>query len=176
MGSDPPFQGARLVYFDEVESVHDHVDDAINAPGQPFLGFALRAVSFKPTQGQGELLEAIVDKYQHPGETDLPLSRIPTTEFPQGHPVLRQNGLVRAVRSVQRSAAPGRRPGPWIGEYRTWPYVYDDPVVPGGYAPGVPLVRIGDSFLAGDTDISSGLSVHLGLVVEFRCWLLRGRC
>jgi len=170
-GSDPPFQGARLVYFDEVESVHDHVGDAINAPDQPFLGFALRAVSSKPTQGQGELLEALVDRHRRPGEMDLPLSRIPATAFPQGHPILKQNGLVRAMRSVQRSPVPAHLPGPWIGAY-----VYDDPVVPGGYAPGVPLVWIGDSFFAGDTDISSGLCLHLRLVVEFQCRLLGELC
>ena len=41
------------MYFDEVWSLNDHVDNAINAPNQPFLGFALHAVSFKPTQGEG---------------------------------------------------------------------------------------------------------------------------
>ena len=181
-GVDPPFQGGRIVYFDEIDALAPPLGDVLNDPAEQFLGFALRAVSIKPTREQGEYLEEIIRGHGRPGAPDLPLSAISPIRFRKGT-VLGTNGAGRALRAAVRysAAVPLRncQLGPWVSAYRTRPFIYADVVVPGGYdlaGRTVPMVRVGDSLFSGDTDISSGLAMHMNLVKDFWCLLLKDLC
>jgi len=55
--------------------------------------------------------------------------------------------------------------------------MYASPLVPKGYSllggkRFVPLLRVGNSLLSGDTDISSGLQTQWSMITGFQCRLL----
>jgi len=131
------------------------------------------------TQAQGRNFEQLVRKYSVRGESEIPLSRIPREEF-TSNPVWLENLVGEAILLAMRydkGTAPEGRDGPiTISTFRYRPYIYTDPIVPGGVDLGMgqiePIVRIGDSLCTGDVNAGSGLEMHFQTLRYFQCKLL----
>ncbi|KAG7344404.1 hypothetical protein IV203_022412 [Nitzschia inconspicua] len=173
--SSPFFQGLPVVDYTDDYNLKEEVLAHIAAISKTtFIGFEEGAFSIKPTEDQGEFLEELLRRHSKPGESSIPWSRISSSEY-RGNAVLRTNRvdelLELASKYLQYDA-----PGVWgisASAYRSYPYIYADPLVPGGYplAGGqrrVPLLRVGNSLFSGDTDIASGLSPQMSQVRQLQ--------
>ena len=181
-GVEPPFQGGRFVVYDDVDNIRADILRGLEGENSEFLGIDLLGVSFKLTKEQGSYLEQVLSQYKYPGEINVPLSRIPKDEFnDEKFPFLKTNSVGEALQIAKdmddgaRNSA--KREGVWINAYRSEPFMYASPLVPKGYSllggkRFVPLLRVGNSLLSGDTDISSGLQTQWSMITGFQCRLL----
>ncbi|KAL7557350.1 hypothetical protein ACA910_003255 [Epithemia clementina (nom. ined.)] len=183
----PPFQGAPVVDYNDDDSFKSVVWKHIMA-SKTFVGFEISGFSIKPTHEQGRLLEILMRRHTRPGESRIPWSRISPDEY-QGASVFDTNRVMElldlATAMSQRYDEPPDGLVVSASFYRSEPYMYKDPVVPGGFfrthvndddhnkqKPYVPLLRVGNSLFSGDTDISSGLQPQLQLVRRLQCTFL----
>lgn len=143
-----------------------------------YPGFSTKTHFMMLTPAQGFALEKIVKKYSLHGELEIPLSRIPVQVFEED-PIWDENrvGEVFLLAMRYHLLHLGKwGEGPRLSAFRMKPYIYDDPLVPGGYDLGsgkrAPLLRIGDSLFTGDPNCGSGLEQHMQSVRFFQCKLM----
>jgi len=190
VGVPPPYQGGRMTLYDDTKYYRSDILEVLDRKSAPFMGFDFRGLSFKPTREQGRYLEGVLRRYGRPGEANMPLSRIPVQVIRDAPSFLDENrvrealliamtleGTGAAANDHRYDGAVVNPVGIWVNAYRSRPYMYDNPAVPSGYsltASGtrrrtVPLLRVGNSLLSGDTDIASGLATQLKILHQFFC-------
>jgi len=181
-GVKPPYQGGRAVLYDDTRYHRADILSVLDRSDAKFLGWDFRGFSFKLTPEQGLFLEEVVAR--HSGEEgksgNIPLTSVAPEEI-TNQSVLDTNRVGEALNIViklsHKFPPSPENPHVWINAYRSRPHMYADPVFPGGYSLSggkrrVPILRVGDSLLSGDTDIASGLATQLNIVRQFQCRLL----
>jgi hypothetical protein len=168
-------QGYPVVSYGEYENIKPTILKHIHTiHRETFTGFDGPGFAVKPTQEQGEFLEQLLRRHSKPGEINIPWNRVNQSEY-EGNPILKVNRvdelLHLATRCLQYDT-PGVT-GVSASAYRSLPYMYADALVPGGFPLSngtrcVPLLRVGDSLLSGDTDIGSGFQTQMLQIRELQ--------
>jgi hypothetical protein len=169
----PPIQGSPVVSYNDDISFHPKVWEHIKAT--PFAGIEVSGLAIKPTEEQVPFLEQLLRRHTNPGESSIPWSRISVEEY-QDNPVLKTNDVEELLNIATAMSQKYDKPeevGVLVSAYSSRPFMYKDPVIPGGYNLAgqrrVPLLRVGNSLLSGDTDISSGLGSQLKHIRLLQC-------
>ncbi|KAL7556548.1 hypothetical protein ACA910_007053 [Epithemia clementina (nom. ined.)] len=171
---DPPARGEAVVDYNDIGNFKPHVwQQILDSP--TFLGMEISGYSIKPTQQQGLFLDQLMRRHRQPGESTIPWSRISPEEY-KGEPVLKTNRVDELLDIATTMSQTFDTPGGVLANlYRSEPFLYPDPAVPGGFPLGgeedrhVPLLRVGNSLFSGDTDVGSGLGPQLYQIRMLQC-------
>jgi len=150
--------------------------DVKNRINKEYPGFPTGSVFINLTPEQGRAMESLMDQYSDKTRRgELPLSHVPMEVIASNPALQGEVGEVLLLAMRHDMAALGSNgEGSIVSWFHYRPYMYDDPVVPGGYdilGRQVPLLRIGDSLFSGDPTAGSGLESHMQSIRFLQCRL-----
>ena len=152
-----------LFVYDSPGLYREDINERMEEQGPEHLGQTLVLSSINSQQADALWYLLGGNMYRNPPQRlleNLPLSRL------SGLEVFRPNRFDRVLKFLSDSDFWGQAD---VNLFQYRPYMYKDPVVPGGLFGNqrIPLLRIGDSLASGDPNVGTGLGFHIQVIHDF---------
>jgi hypothetical protein len=153
---------SRLFAWDASQYFRPDILKRINIQLPRKLALTLALVSL--TGQQADALWSLLDKPTNGQQESHLLLDLPLSALAQS-PLFESNGLDQVFHFLAKVPEAGSTV---VNLFVYQPYMYKDPVVPGGFLGNnrSPLLRIGDSLASGDPNLSTGLGFHIHVVQD----------